>query len=132
MTEEPTIQELNQAEELKRMQKRMPTNQDLRAETHNHVRDKDGAYIECNGRLEILDAFGTKTEDNGGLGLTDSRFSTNTAITYDYAYVTLECQNPECKYPRIVMDNPRRVEKSQWQSANDWRTDGKKAAGGER
>jgi len=125
------MEKLNQAEEARQMQKHLPTNQELNAETHNHVRYQDGP-LECTGRLEVLDAFGTKTEDAEGLTLKDSRFNKNTAITYDFVFVTVRCQDPECKNEQFVLDNPRRRERTKYKPASSWRTNGKKAASGER
>jgi hypothetical protein len=114
------IERLNQEEDEAQMLKHLPTNQELRAETHNHVSNRDGAS-DCRGRLEIIDAFGSKTEDAEGLGMTDSRFNKSTAVVYDFAFAAVCCQDPECKYPEFVLDNPRRKERTKYKAKGSWR-----------
>lgn len=137
MDGEITIIELNQAEKLRQMKAHLPTNPDLRATNHNHIRYKFGP-VECTGAIEVVDCFGTKTEDASGYDLTDDHsFNKSTAVTYEYAYVTMECQNPECLFPRFALDNPKREAIKKESPSSNWRAehqpvDQKRRASGEK
>jgi len=124
------IERLNQEESQKQMMAHLPTNEQLRAEIHAHIRYSDGP-LDCRGRLEVVDCFGTATEDANGNKPTEAGFNKTTAETFDYAFATVRCQEPDCKYPLFVMANPRRQVRVRQKPQGGW-YDRKKLAAGDK
>lgn len=132
MEEVTNINQMNADEQDRRMKKHIPTAQELQITLHSHIRYQDGNRLNCRGDLIPVEVFGQVSEDAAGNRATSSRFAKNTSTIYNFAFVTLECQDSDCKYPRVVADNPRRVAREK-QGKTDWRgRDGKKAASGEK
>lgn len=99
---------LNQEEEDRKEKGHRPTMQELGIYCHSTL--NYGKYekhvIECDGVMEILEAFGTSREDG---------------MTYDFAYVTIRCSKCEGV---AALKNPCREARVAKNKGNDWRDRG--------
>jgi hypothetical protein len=80
-----------------------PTLEELKISTHRSCKCGSGP-VNCDGQMEILEVFGSTVEHQPGC----SAGPRCGCPSYDYAFVALQCSDPDCKYPDFAMANPRR------------------------
>lgn len=74
-----------------------PTLEELRISSHKTCKYSSGP-ADCDGQMEIQEAFGQETVDG---------------VSFDYAFVALQCSDPACKHPEYTMANPKRKARQQ-------------------